>query len=170
MRQQSKQVQGVVCDERAACFTGHRNLPKGDLLPFAERLLNTVNELASRGITNFKCGGALGFDTFAAVAVLKARKQNPAITLEMVLPCKDQAVGWSDYDRDLYSRILSQADGIVYISEKYYDGCMAVRNRRLVENSHVCVAYITRPRSGASQTVRLAKERNIEVINLAQIG
>ena len=47
---------------KSACFTGHRRLPKGDLLPFASRLLDTVLALAKKGITNFKNGGAIGFD------------------------------------------------------------------------------------------------------------
>ena len=157
----------VKYDEKSACFTGHRTLPRGDLLSFASRLMDVVMDLANNGVTNFKSGGAPGFDQIAALAVLEAKKINPEITLEMVLPYKSQAAEWDDITKATYKRLLRQADDYYYVSEDYHDGCMAERNLRLVTDSHVCVAYLNRQRTGTSQTVRFALERKLEVINLA---
>jgi hypothetical protein len=45
---------------------------------------------------------------------------------------------------------------------------MAKRNLHLVESSGVCVAYMKHGRSGTAQTVRLARERGLTVVNLAE--
>jgi uncharacterized phage-like protein YoqJ len=164
-----KRMRSVKYGEKSACFTGHRKLPKVDLPSLAARLLDTVIDLANKGISNFKSGGAPGFDQLAALAVLEAKKINPEITLEMVLPYKEQSSAWDDSTKETYNRLLKHADDYFFVSEKYHAGCMADRNLLLVEDSHVCIAYLTRQRTGTSQTVRFAKERNIEIINLAVI-
>ena len=102
------------------------------------------------------------------MAVLEAKKSNPDITLEMILPYKDQAAEWDDTQKATYNRILKQADAVAYVSDKYYNGVMAERNLRLVEGSSVCVAYMVNPRTGTGQTVRYARERDIEIINFAK--
>ena len=55
------------------CFTGHRNLPAEHLPAIPSLLDDTVAELIGRGIVDFACGGARGFDTLAAQSVLRAR-------------------------------------------------------------------------------------------------
>jgi len=87
----------------------------------------------------FGAGGARGFDTIAAQAVLTLREEYPDIRLILVLPCKTQAGDWSEGDKITYRRILSQADKVVYTSERYERGCMQKRNRHLVDNSAVCL-------------------------------
>ncbi len=53
-------------------------------------------------------------------------------------------------------------------SEHYYDGCMKVRNQRLVDLSDVCVCYYneSNKRSGTGQTVRMAERKHICIINI----
>ena len=123
----------------------------------------------NQGIVFWGSGGACGFDLIAADAVLKQREVNPAVKLIMVLPCRNQEMRWKAEDQNEYHRLLNAADKIVCLSEQYYAGCMAARNLRLVEFSSVCVTYMTHERSGTSQTVRFARERELTVINLAQI-
>ena len=155
--------------ERTACFTGHRQINEKDLPRLTQRLDETIAELIRQGVIYFGNGGCYGFDYIAALAVLKARKQNQDVKLIMVLPCFDQDERWSNADKQVFKHILEQADKIKYVSEKpYFDGCMAKRNLHLVENSGVCVAYMKHGRSGSSQTVRLARERGLTVINLAE--
>ena len=153
--------------KRTCCFTGHRELPDEDFLYFANKLLDTIIMLANNGVTHFKNGGALGFDQLAAQAVLHARESNPSITLEIILPHKNQAARWDEVRKEFYNEILTNADKVVYVSDHYYDGCMRKRNLCLVEGSDYCIAYFKHMRSGTSQTVRLAKERGLIVINLA---
>ncbi|MDR0859180.1 MAG: DUF1273 domain-containing protein [Oscillospiraceae bacterium] len=154
--------------QKTCCFTGHRAIASADVAQIKSRLDETLAELVQQGVIYFGSGGATGFDTLAALAVLKLRERNPAVKLIMVLPCRDQDAKWSDGDRETYKRILTAADKIVYTSERYYDGCMAKRNLHLAENSAVCVAYHTHGRSGTAQTVRYARERGLRIINLAE--
>ena len=155
--------------QTACCFTGHRSIDEKDLPRLTQKLDETIAELVRQGVVHFGNGGCHGFDHLAAFAVLKAREQNPAVKLIMVLPCFDQDERWKEHDRQAFKFLLEQADKIKYVSEQpYFDGCMANRNLHLVENSGVCVAYMKHRRSGSSQTVRLARERGLTVINLAE--
>ena len=68
-----------------------------------------IAALAARGTESFYCGGALGFDTIAARAVLAARDKYPFVRLVLALPCPQQDALWSRADRDEYRAILSAA-------------------------------------------------------------
>ena len=57
--------------ESSCSFTGHRRIPQDDFLNLQKRLQKIIKQLIKQGITTFYCGGALGFDTLAAQAVLK---------------------------------------------------------------------------------------------------
>ena len=116
----------------------------------------------------FGAGGALGFDTLAAQAVLKLKERYPDIKLILVLPCKTQTSGWRQTDIDEYERIKAAADKVVYTSEVYYRGCMHKRNRHLVDNSSLCICYLTEDRGGTYYTVNYAKENGLQIINLAE--
>ena len=58
-------------NEHHCCFTGHRKLSKAVLNALPEILDRRVNGLYSEGIHTFYAGGALGFDTLAAEAVIR---------------------------------------------------------------------------------------------------
>jgi len=114
-------------------------------------------------------GGAVGFDTLAAMAVLTAREANPTIRLLMALPCTDQDSRWRESDKTTYRYLLNNADEIIYVSEQpYFRGCMVQRNIYLVERSSILIAYLTHGRSGTGQTVIFAHEKGLTVINLAK--
>lgn len=154
---------------KTAAFTGHRIIAQADLPTLSQRLDETITELITQGVVFFGAGGARGFDALASKTVLKARESNPAVKLIMVLPCSNQEVKWSENEKQEYRQLLDAADKVVYVSEQpYFDGCMKARNSRLVEESSVCVAYMKHGRSGTGQTVRLAREHGLRVINLAE--
>ena len=112
-------------------------------------------------------GGAIGFDTMAALSVLKLKAEFPHIRLILVLPCKDQTKGWHEEDVKIYSHILNRADKAVYISEKYYSGCMHKRNRHLVDNSGICICYLKKSSGGTFYTVSCAKQKGLRILNVA---
>lgn len=154
--------------DKTACFTGHRKIASDQHRMVAERLKNTVESLISEGYRYFGAGGALGFDTLAAQCVLYLKKQYPYIKLILVLPCKTQTKGWDSEDIAIYEQIKAQADKVVYTSEEYTRGCMFKRNRHLVDNSNVCIAYLTESKGGTAYTVNYAKQKKIQVMNLAE--
>lgn len=153
--------------DTTCCFTGHRKLPCGQREHVLDRLKQTVSELAEKGYRNFVTGGALGFDTLAAIAVLDEKKRYPHINLILMLPCMSQAALWSGKDRDLYDGIKRMADRITFVSKDYFRGCMHERNRRLVDSSSLCICYMTSDKGGTAYTVQYAKKQGLKVINIA---
>ena len=145
--------------DKTACFTGHRKIASEQQRIVAERLKQTVEKLILNGYCYFGAGGALGFDTLAAECVLYLKKQYPQIKLILVLPCKTQTRGWDSEDITIYEQIKAQADKVVYTSEEYTRGCMFKRNRHLVDNSSVCIAYLTESKGGTAYTVNYAKQK-----------
>lgn len=152
--------------QQTCCFTGHRDIPKEDMLWLSQRLDEVVRKLIGEGIRFFGTGGALGFDTLAAETVLNLRREFPEIRLILVLPCKDQTRTWKQKDIARYERIRSAADKVVYTSENYEPGCMFKRNRHLVDYSAVCVAYCIKTTGGSAYTLNYARKRGRRIILL----
>lgn len=153
--------------EKTCCFTGHRKMPPEDMKGISQRLRTAVIGLIEKGYCYFGAGGALGFDTLAAKTVLDLKKEYPHIKLILVLPCVAQTRGWSESDVEIYEQIKSSADKFVYTSENYFRGCMQKRNRHLIDNSSACICYLTEETGGTAYTVKYAKSKQLEVINVS---
>lgn len=153
--------------EKTVCFTGHRMIQQSEYQKIEEKLNLVIDDLIRRGFTLFLSGGALGFDTMAAIAVLNKKKEYPLIRLGLILPCRNQSSKWNEADQIKYNEILSQADFIKTLSPEYYDGCMLVRNRYLVDHSSLCICYLKNMRGGTLYTVAYAVRNGIDIINLA---
>ncbi len=156
-------------ENKIICFTGHRQIPSADRIELIRALQREVVRQIESGATVFRAGGALGFDTLAALTVLKYKKTYPHIRLELILPCPAQTQGWAESDKLLYEKILRHTDSYRYISREYFDGLLQLRNRHLVEGADVCIAYLTRSSgSGSAYTSALAIRSGLEYINLAE--
>ena len=153
--------------EQTCCFTGHRELPVWGRKQLAAKLEATITGLIDRDIIFYGAGGARGFDTLAAQTVLKLKPNYPSIKLILVLPCLTQTRSWRPEDIAEYERIKAQADKVVYTAQHYSKGCMHKRNRHLVDNSSVCVCYLTKDSGGTAYTVDYAEKKGLEIINLA---
>ena len=114
-------MKGLTC-----CFTGHRRIPAKEYQKTQERLESELTKLINQGVRYFGAGGALGFDTIAALTVLKLRKNFPHIRLILVLPCKDQTKAWNEKDIKIYNQIRDEADKVVYLSEYYHSGSVCI--------------------------------------------
>lgn len=155
----------------SVCFTGHRRIECSDMYGLKTLLDSTICGLVKRGVTDFYCGGALGFDTMCAHMVLYLKKRKALdIKLHLVLPCsnEEQTKNWSYNDKQEFYAILMAADDIEYIGSEYTKECMKKRNAKMVELADCCVCYYddSIARSGTGQTVRMANAKGIEVINL----
>lgn len=154
------------------CFTGHREMDGRHLSRLVVRLKRLMMEKYEEGVRVFRTGGAIGFDTFAALAVVDMKKKFPDVRLELFLPCRDQTAKWAAEDVRIYKNILKCADSVVYAEEQYTSGCMMKRNRMLVDGSDCCIAYYngSRGRSGTGYTVNYARSKGIELVNLCEEG
>ncbi len=152
---------------KICCFTGHRELSLRDSAEIENKLkAMLVHLIEDEGVTDFRAGGAIGFDTIAALTVLKLRESYPQIKLHLILPCKDQDKHYNAADRKLYEITLREADSVTYIKESYSPSVMHERNRALVDGSDVCVAFMTHLSGGTYYTVNYARKCGLEVINV----
>ena len=145
-------------DNAACCFTGHRHISEDERPYLCAGLSQIIRELVTAdGITIFYAGGAQGFDTLAAMAVLAVRERFPEVRLVVILPYANNADRWS------------AADKVICLAERYYTGCMFARNRYLVDHSVICVSYQTKQTGGTAYTVKYALKKGVRVINLTDI-
>lgn len=143
-------------------FTGHRILEKD----FDYNLLDRVIlNLIKGGTKNFYCGMAMGFDLAAAESVLQYKNAYD-INLIACIPCLGQENGYSKKNRERYQRILENCSQKIVLTEEYYDGCMFVRDRFMVDNCDVLVSYLRHKRGGTSYTVKYAQSKNVNIIEL----
>ena len=155
--------------KKTVCFTGHRTIPEENYLALREALCQEIERQIQNGASVFRTGGALGFDTLAALCVLILRRKYPDIRLELILPCPSQTCGWSPSDQGLYQQILEQADAYRYVSGTYFSGVLQLRNRALVEGADVCIAYLHHSHGGGTAfTSALAIRQGLEYINLGE--
>ena len=155
--------------ETTACFTGHRQL-REPALEIMDKIIETVEGLVQSGYLTFCAGGARGFDVLASEAVLTLQARYPQINLVLKLPFYEQyrfERGWSNAEIDQYHRFQEKAAQTTILSQDYRSGMYHQRNRMLVDASSVCIAYMTRKRSGTGYTVSYAQEQGLRIINLA---
>ena len=152
---------------KTCCFTGHRAIERNVIPALQDELRDAIESLYHRGYTNFISGGAIGFDLLAAVTVLNFKSIQPDVTLVLALPCLGHFRKWGEHDIRLFHRVLERSNDVVYLSREYYNGCTMARNRYMVDNSNVCVAYLSQTSKGGTvATVRFAQQKGIEIINL----
>ena len=152
---------------KICCFTGHRTVPS-DIAPALIRLLDRKLEaLAKEGYTQFRAGGARGFDTIAALRVLALQERYPQCRLHLILPCRDQSKFWRVGEQALFRDILEKADRVKYVAYTYTSTCMYARNRALVDGSDLCIAYLSENRGGTLYTCSYAIKTGVALYNLA---
>ena len=152
--------------KRGCAFTGHRDIYDALSKGLENRLLDVIEELAGEGIEVFYTGGAVGFDTAAAKAVLRLRPRL-GIGLCVCVPFAGQDKHFDPDERQIYRAILDAADDVITVSEGYSKNAFYARNRFMVDMCEVCVAYLTEETGGTAYTVRYARRRGKRVINLA---
>ena len=154
--------------ETTCMFTGHRDIMSIEP-EHMSRLAPEIYKAIALGKTTFLCGGARGWDTYTALTVAAIKSNNPLIKLVLVLPCckTEQTKYWGNTHIAVYDSIFKCADNVIYISEHHYDKCYYDRNAKMVEMSSYCICYLRNKKSGTGQTVRIARENGLEVINIA---
>ena len=140
---------------KTCAFTGHRSFYDG----FSPRKLKkAIKAMILQGVTTFYNGMAMGFDLLAAEKVLELKKSFPQVKLVLCIPCYNQERNFSDADKLRYQKICKNADEKVLLSDKYYRGCMLVRNKYMVERADALIAYCMKSTGGAAYTVGLFKK------------
>ena len=102
-----------------------------------------------------------------AEMVIALRDKHPEVTLECAIPCEEQAVKWTEPQRDRYFWIAERCDKETLVQNHYDKDCMQKRNRYMVDSSEIVIAVWNGNPSGTGNTVRYAQEKGktIFVIN-----
>lgn len=157
---------------RCCAFTGHRphKLPWGydesdeRCRAVKGALAGQVRALAElRGVTCFLSGMADGTDVWAAQAVLELRRERP-VRLCCVLPHPGQADRWNREARERYRAVLAEADEVLTLAGRYFNGCMQARNRYLVDHAGTLLAVYDGTPGGTARTVGYARSLGRKVV------
>ena len=153
---------------KTCCFTGHRLLPRDQMEKIMIRLDQAVDRLIGQGVTDFISGGALGFDQIAASLIVIKKERGYPVRLIFALPCRDQDKLWNTEQKKFYHKLLGASDEIIYVSEKYNDGCMKKRNQYMVDRSAYCICAQLYLAGGTTQTVNYAEKKALKIIHLGK--
>ncbi len=136
-----------------------------------ELLMDILRPKILNGYNSFLTGMATGVDMIFAKAVIRLKAEYNDLTLQAVLPFKDQENRYADCDKKVYKDILEQCDIVRIIENDYSDNSYKMRNQYLVNNSSILIAVtdnVKKIRSGTTQTINLAKDK-IEIIHINNI-
>jgi uncharacterized phage-like protein YoqJ len=159
-------------EKKSVMVTGHRpnKLPGGYNLesPHNVALRNLfINILAKVQPTSCITGMALGVDQIFALAVIEHKKTYPDCKLIAAIPCPEQACKWPLPSQKLYLEILAKCDYSKYISEKYDNSCMKVRNNWMVKQCTSAIAVYDGSPGGTMHAVNalMSAKKPVLVIN-----
>ena len=124
-----------------------------------------VAEAAADGCTRFLSGMSTGFDLWAAEAVLRARCT--PVQLLCAVPFDGQADRFPLEWKRRFNRCLLAADKVYALSRSYHAGCFAARNRFMVDASSRLICYYDGRSGGTAQTVHMAEQSGLKIVNLA---
>lgn len=125
-----------------------------------------IKNLIKNGCRRFLCGMARGFDLAAAESVLSLKKDYPDVSLVACVPFGEQSRYFSTADKCRYERIISNCAEVICLSDNYFNGCMHVRNRYMVDNCDVVVCYLRKNMGGTYYTVKYAQKKGIKCIKI----
>lgn len=157
------------------CFSGYRpsKLPWGNneddprCIELRDKLRDVLAAVYGAGVRHFICGMALGSDLLFCREVIELRNYRDDVTLEAAIPCETQCINWSEKDRNIYYKLVSQCDVETLLQTAYTEDCMIKRNRYMVNCSSVLIAVFDGSFGGTMQTVGYAKKQGLEIIKLS---
>lgn len=170
----------VMPEGKSLCFSGHR--PEGFhslavngftdndvVMCIQSGLYDLIYESIRDGYVNFICGMAPGVDFWAAKLVLEVSQRDfPGVEVRLIaaLPFPGFTPAKTEPGISQFARVMQSAYSVATISSHYHRLCFALRNQFMVDHSERLIAAVVNYRSGTGQTIRLARERGVEVVLL----
>jgi len=147
-------------------------LPQGlNLAKLQERLEEAIRQSVAAGYMKFQTGMAMGADIWASEIILRLKEEFPGVRLRCCLPCETQSDRWSGGWRERYFRILSAADEVTCLQDRYTSGCMQQRNCHMVDGSSRLIAvYDEASGGGTAQTVNYARGKGLAIVIINPLG
>lgn len=139
------------------CFTGHRpeKLHRSTEEAIAA-LTAAIDRAIAEGYTTFISGMAQGIDIWAAEIVLNRRSQNPDIKLVCAVPYLGFELGKKGKWTERILRIMSNANSVKFVREKYSRSVFQLRNIWMVNHSSLLIAAYDGEAGGTKNTIDYA--------------
>ena len=134
-------------------FCGHSDVSDADSVRCW--LEDEVRKAIRDGVEMFLLGGYGAFDRMAAGVVRSLKAEYPHIQSILVLPYLDRKVDSTGYDGTTYPPLET-------VPKRY---AITHRNRWLVDNSDLVIAYVSHGWGGAATTLRYAFGKKKRIIN-----
>lgn len=83
------------------------------------------------------------------------------------VPFDRQADSYPTAWKRRFNACLLAADRVYALSRTYYAGCYAARNQFMVDASSLLICYFDGRPGGTAQTVRMAEQAGLTIVNLA---
>ena len=128
-------------------FCGHREVQEPEKV--RKWLYETVSGLILEGADVFYLGGYGGFDRMALSVVNHAKEAHPSLKAILVLPYLDRSMDLDAYDGSIYPPLEK-------VPQRY---AISRRNRWMVDQADVVVAYVIHEWGGAATTLRYAEAK-----------
>ena len=150
----------VEIDKRyTMAVTGHRKIKDEVSI---EALTSIFEGAIYSGYDTFLIGMAVGFDTLCFKVLTEIRKKKN-IRIIACIPCEKQDLKFSEKQKKEYAKMLELADEKIVLSKEYTPYCMMNRNRFMVDNCSLLLAYIRENKGGTKSTVDYAERKGILV-------
>ena len=139
-------------------FCGHSTFCK--TAEIEEQLLSILQSQVGNDHVDFYLGGYGSFDSFARECCRKFQSEHPNASLVFVTPYLEI----DKFKQDLY-------DESVYppLEDKPRKFAISYRNKWMVENADLVIAYVNHSSGGAYTTYQHAKRKKKQIINLGKL-
>ena len=137
-------------------FCGHRQVENEDQV--RQWLENAVDSLIREGVDVFYLGGYGEFDRMALSVVNKTKEAHPDVRAILVLPYLDRSMDLDAYDGSVYPPLEK-------VPRRY---AISRRNRWMVDQADVVVAYVIHEWGGAATTLRYAEAKKKTIIRFPE--
>ena len=140
-------------------LTGHRDLPENfDVNKLYDLLEQTILD----GYDTFYCGMARGFDLLALDCLVSlGRKYH--LKLIACIPYIGQERSFPQEEKERYQKLLEWCDEKKVLNAYYFNGCCQIRDRYMVDEADLVVAYCTKDKGGTAYTVSYADKQGKEI-------
>ena len=137
-------------------FCGHREVQEPEKVQ--KWLYETVSGLILEGADVFYLGGYGEFDRMALSVVNKTKEAHPDVRAILVLPYLDRSMDLDAYDGSVYPPLEK-------VPRRY---AISRRNRWMVDQADVVVAYVIHEWGGAATTLRYAEAKKKTIIRFPE--
>lgn len=138
-------------------FFGHKDTPSTVTDDLKKEILSAIEE---RDVRTFYVGNHGSFDRMAFSALNKIKEVYPHIEFHTVLAYLPHNNG-EDYSQSIFP------EGIEEVPKRF---AISFRNKWMIDNSDMVIAYVKYSFGGAAKFLEMARKKKKTVINIAEKG